>query len=174
MTTELHAVFATDGNHKVFRVSDPMSWDDAQREWDRLYTLKHEDRLPHVKFFEVRSVTLGPDRPLVGPEVRSHDRYDRAPISMQMTRTVVKGRGYATIEKAAREAWRDFAPTYKPRRTHTWSSGIQGLGGWFFYPNGTTAAQGLKGLVRVVVQRAMIVQGINGRYYVIETAEEQS
>jgi hypothetical protein len=84
MSTELHAVFATDGKHQTFRVSDPLSLDAAHSEWQRLDDQRREGLLPQAKFFEVRSVTLGPDRPLVGPRVHSHDRYDEAPLNMMM------------------------------------------------------------------------------------------
>lgn len=178
MNNELHAVFATDGQRNVYRVSDPMSWDRAQREWDRLYTLKHEDRLPQVKFFEVRSVTLGPDRPLVGPEVRSHDKYDKAPLDMNLTKPVVGLRGYSKVEDAARSAWKVYFGTRfsvrkgvgRERQSDEagYPTGVQGRGGWFYYPNGTVAAQGLTDLARVALRRRMVVQGLNSRWYVVE------
>jgi len=170
-TTELHAVFATDGEHKTFRVSDPLSWNDAQNEWTKLDDQRRAGLLPQAKFFEVRAVTLGPDRPLVGPEVRSHDRYDRAELNMQMTRPVSSTRGFADVEDAAHRAWMELTDGEYTVRKRSWSGelteykGQQGLGGWFYYPNGQTAAQGKRDLVRVATARRLVVRGANGRWY---------
>jgi hypothetical protein len=163
-TTELHAVFATDGVGSTHRVSDPLGWDAAQREWLRLEDMRREGLLPQAKFFEVRSVTLGPDRPLVGPEVRSHGRYDDAPLNMMMTRPVASKRGFKNVEDAARAAWKTFAPTFTSRRGSMNSMG-QGAGGWFYYPNGTTAAQGLVNLAQLCLRRKMVLKGADGRWY---------
>lgn len=172
---ELHAVFAVDADRNTFRVSDPMGWGAAQDEWLRLDDLRRAGRLPQARFFEVRSVTLGPDRPLVGPEVRSHDRYDRAPLNLNLTTPTLEGsRGHADVEDAAHKAWKLFTGgVYTKRRRNrytgdveTWT-GAQGEGGWFYYPNGTTAAQGKADLVRVAKQRRLVVQGVDGRWYVV-------
>jgi hypothetical protein len=170
-------------------VSDPLDWNAAQREWNLLDEQHRSGLLPQARFFEVRSVTLGPDRPLVGPEVRSHDRYDRAPLNQMMARVVVKGsRGFKKAEDAARAAWRIFAPEFTDRGYHARylrrfrearghavearKSTEQGRGGWFYYPNGTTAAQGLHDLARVCKARNLIAQGVNGKWYVVEIREE--
>lgn len=170
MNNDLHAVFATRADDSAtYRVSDPLSWDSAQAEWKRLDDLHRKGLLPQAKFFEVRSVTLGPDRPLVGPEVSSHGRYDKAPVNLNMARPVTGKRGYGKLEDAARKAWKMFAPTYTPR--NRWNQGVQGLGGWYFWPNGRSAAQGLSGLGRLVVGRQMVVQS-GGRWFVYDTKED--
>lgn len=184
--TPLHAVFATTPDHKTFRVSDPLPWGQAHDEWEKLDDARRAGRLPQTKFFEVRSVTLGPDRPLVGPEVRSHDRYDKAPLDVTLTRPVV-GRGFADgkrdphsgrdphtgREKAARAAWKLSFPTFRSRWDKTGTdktakTGVQGAGGWYFYPNGVTAAQGLRSLANLAERRRMVVQGADGRWYVVD------
>ena len=167
--TEMNAVFATAHNGRAFRVSDPLSWDAAQSEWRKLDEMHRAGRLPHVKFFEVRTVFLGPDRPLVGPKVTSHGRYDGALVDLLYATPVVSGsRGFANVEDAARAAWRAAFPSYRTpydRRNGLPASGTQGVGGWFFWPNGHTAAQGLRGLAAVVQNRRMVVQGGDGRWY---------
>lgn len=167
MNSDLHAVFATDFEHKTYRVSDPLGFGQAHDEWTRLDDARRAGETPQFKFYEVRSVTLGPDRPLVGPEVRSHDRYDRAPLVPTVAR-VLPGRGYGKVEDAARAAWKLYAPTFRDRR-HTArlvESSDQGRGGWFYWPNGRTAAQGLRDLARVCKQKQFVVRGGNGRWYV--------
>lgn len=170
-TSELHAVFATDHQHQTFRVSDALSWDAAQSEWQKLDDQRLAGVLPHAKYFEVRTVWLGPDRALVGPEVRSHDRYDRAPVDLMFTRQVVFGqRGWAKLTDAARAAWRYYFPEFRERGhrgRYAETSTEQGRGGWFYYPNGCTAAQGLQALGKVCLRRHMLVRGANGRYYVV-------
>jgi hypothetical protein len=191
MTPEYHAVFATDGKHNTFRVSDPLPWGAAQDEWSRLDDLRRAGRLPQAKFFEVRSVTLGPDRPLVGPEIHSHDRYDGAGLNMNMTRVVIEGsRGYADDnsrsghnytgqEKAARVSWKNtYGKTFTPRGSkgrggfYGGATGVQGHGGWYYYPNGCTAAQGTRDLARLCVKKCLVVEGVNGKWYPIETQED--
>jgi len=165
---DLHAVFATDHEHKTYRVSDPLPWGDAQDVWSNLDDLRRDGRMPHVTFYEVRSVTLGPDRPIVGPEVFSHDRYDRAPLNMMLRRKVVKSRGFKNLRDAARSAWRRFAPTFVVREGSWNATGEQGRGGWFYYPNGCTAAQGLSDLAGLCLRKNMVVQGGDGRWYVVD------
>jgi len=165
---DLHAVFATDYAHKTYRVSDPLPWGDAQDVWANLNDLRLDGRVPQVKFYEVRSVTLGPDRPIVGPEVFSHDRYDRAPLDMMFRRKVVKSRGFKNVRDAARSAWRRFAPTFTVREGSWNATGRQGRGGWFYYPNGCTAAQGLGDLAGLCLRKNMVVQGGDGRWYVVD------
>ena len=186
-TPELHAVFATDYEHKTYRVSDPAPGNEPWDEWQRLDDLRRAKRMPHVKFYEVRSVTLGPDRALVGPEVRSHDRYDRAPFSWLLRTPVVEGsRGFADDgkhrwgreesgeEKVARAAWKRFAPTYRVPAHKPWLSGEQGYGGWFYYPNGVAAAQGLSSLFHLCVRKNLVVEGGDGRWYVLDHEHDVS
>ena len=171
-TTTLDAVFATGHDGRTYRVSDPLDWRAAQTEWDKLDTLRRDGRMPHVKFFEVRSVFLGPDRPIVGPALTSHGRYDGALLDLTYARPVVEGsRGFKSAESAARAAWRRDFPTfrsaYDKRVGNREGTGEQGLGGWYYWPNGHTAAQGLHSLAAVCERRNMIVQGGNGRWYVV-------
>ena len=174
-----HAVFATAANGNTYRVSDPLSYDGALAEWTKLDDLHCEGRLPHVKFFEVRTVLVGPDRPLVGPEITSHDRYDGAPLNLNYTAPVVAGsRGYAKDRDAARAAWKAFAPTFRSwwdKRVDPTGEGFknqrtgtQGQGGWFYYPNGVTVAQGLDDLAAVCKRRNLVVRGVDGRWYVVD------
>jgi hypothetical protein len=176
---ELFAVFATTHDGNVVRVSDPLSWGAAQHDWRDLDELRVAGRFPHVKHFEVRTVWLGPDRPLVGPEVHSHDRYDGAKVDVLYRRPVLaRSRGFKSLEQAARAAWRhSMGDRFRvragvgrerysdPAGTMT---GVQGRGGWFYYPNGTVAAQGRYDLARVAQQRRMVVAGADGRWYVLE------
>lgn len=170
---ELFAVFATDGEHNVYRVSDPLRWDEAQDEWSRLDDLRRAGRIPQTKFFEVRKVWLENDRPIVGPDVRSHDRYDKAPLKQSMTQLVATEhpKGFGWEGDAARAAWKLHFPTYKPRRGKFWNQGVQGYGGWYYWPNGTTAAQGLAHLAQICRRRFYIVQGTDGRWYPAATSE---
>ena len=163
-------------------MSDPVSWNSAQNEWSRLDDLRRDGRFPQYKFFEVRSVTLGPDRPLVGPEVRSHDRYDRAPVVF--VRPVVKSKGYTSKPAVARAAWRLFAPDFldRGRVAKRWKAfsqsgdyvrvNDQGRGGWFYYPSGVTAAQGLDDLFKLCVRMNLVVQGGDDRWYVVDLSDD--
>lgn len=175
--SDLYAVFATDGETNVYRVSDPLSWDEAQAQWSTLDAHRRHGLLPQAKHYEVRAVALGPDRPVVGPEVRSHGHYDKAQLNLAMTRTVVGGRGFGKVQDAARAAWKLYYPTYKSRydklayNPTNASTGRQGSGGWYFYPNGTTAAQGLDSLADVAKRRGLVTKGVDGRWYV--TSQEQ-
>lgn len=182
--SDLHAVFATTHDHKTYRVSDPASWNQAQKEWSRLDDLHRSGLLPQTKFFEVRSVYLENDRPLVGPDVRSHDRYDNAPFALfTYTSPVTNSKGFGDSngtrsrdfsgrEKAARAAWKLRFPTFRSRWDKSGTdkqarTGTQGAGGWFYYPNGVTAAQGLNDLANVCERKGFITQGGDGRWYVV-------
>lgn len=148
----MDAVFGTDYAHRTFRVSDPLSWGEAQNVWGQYDEDRRDGLLPQWKHFEVRTVEVGPDRPLVGPEIRSHGKYDRAPFAF--VKRVRHPRGFTYVEDAARAAWVRFAPEKD-----------QGRGGWFYWPNGRTAAQGLVHLAQLCRQKHMIVEGGNGRWY---------
>ncbi len=160
---ETHAVFATTYDHKIVRVSDPSDWDGAQYEWKKLDALRPAGRMPHVRYFEVRSM----DDP----------KYKNAPLSLTHRRPVVKGsRGFSNIQGAARRAWRAFAPTFRSRYDKTGTditarTGVQGTGGWFYFPNGVTVAQGLDSLAAVCRRRGMIVSGADGKWFVIDLDE---
>lgn len=164
------AVFATTADGYRVRVSDHLSWDDAQSEWRRLDDLRLlEGRFPHVRFFTVRST----DDPA----------WSDAPLSTLHSRPVVKGsrgfgdstgtgRGsqYRGIDKAARAAWKLFTGgkyTLHSASGKPWKY-EQGRGGWFYWPNGRIAAQGLRDLANVCERRSMIVEGQDGRWYVVE------
>lgn len=172
LTQQLHrsylrAVFATDFAGNTFRVSDPLDWNGAHDEWEKLDTARRAGETPQFLFYEVRTVTLGPDRPIVGPEVRSHDRYDRAPLAF--VALVVPGRGYGKAEDAARVAWKWYAPAFREHHGYIARPNVssdQGRGGWFYWPNGQTAAQGLRSLAELCKQKLFIVQGGDGRWYV--------
>lgn len=174
-----HAVFATNHQHEVYRVSDPLAWGHAQNVWEKLDTLRREGRLPQTKHFEVREVQVGPDRPIVGPEIRSHGKYDGAKLDLIYTKPVV-GKGYADSTalgsypytgqmKAARAAWKLRHPEFK---VTSYDGRVvpcedQGRGGWYYWPNGRPAAQGLRDLGRICERRGYIVEGAD-RWYVLE------
>ena len=177
--TEMDAVFATAHDGRTYRVSDPLAWGEAQQEWQRLDAMQREGRMPHVKFFEVRTVFVGEDRPLVGPKITSHGRYDGAPLHMAYRTPVVENsRGFGKIEDAARAAWKRDFPTYRTawdkRNGNREGTGEQGLGGWFYWPNGHTSAQGLRSLARVCENRSMIIQGGVSRWYVMAPSLTES
>src|ERR1041384_3776820 len=91
----LYCVFATSYENDTFRVSDPASWDRAQAEWTKLDELLRSGRTPEFKFFEVRTVWFD------GDDIRSHDRYDRAPVLIDVRRST-NSRGFKKPEDAAR------------------------------------------------------------------------
>lgn len=156
-STDTHAVFGAKADGTRFRVSDNLTWGAAQLEWNRLDELRRAGYLPHVRFFEVRST----DDP----------KYADLPVNFTMLRCTLGGRGYKNEQKAAREAWRHAMGDRfhdRGRDAAGVRTGVQGRGGWFYYPNGTTAAQGLYGLVRVARQRNLMVRGCDGRFYVLD------
>jgi hypothetical protein len=174
-TVRFDAVFATTHDGHVFRVSDPQTYSRSLLRWSMLEDMRRKGCMPHVKLFEVRAVFVGADRPIVGPEITSHDRYDGAPLDMFYATMVVAGsKGFKNIEDAAREAWKRAFPTFRSwydRRTGSMeSTGVQGCGGWFFYPNGQTATQGLGSLAKLCKAKRMVVQGADGRWYVMGEA----
>jgi len=181
-----HAVFATTHQHERVRVSDALGWREAQREWQRLDLLRLAGLMPHVKHLEVRST----DDP----------GYISARLSFLHRRPVLKGsRGYADSkgsgwgneytgkEKAARKAWSLFAPTFRAswdkdrdkfRRSQGKAplmerTGVQGSGGWYYWPNGTTAAQGLSSLATLCERRGLIVQGLNDKWFALDLSEPE-
>lgn len=162
---EKHRVYATDANGKTWRVSDDLTWNMAQEQWRRLDDCRTAKLMPHVRHFEVRSA----DDP--------QERFAKASVNMTLLRVVLnpKARGFRNEETAAREAWKAFAPTFRswydkrvapdnPQRR----TGVQGRGGWYFYPNGQTAAQGLTGLVPLARRMNLYVRGVDGRFYVLD------
>lgn len=166
-TSETHAVFATTADGKRVRVSDHLSWDAAQLDWNRLDELRFGGRFPHVQHFAVRST----DDP----------QWSNAPLSLLHRSPVVEGsRGFKNVENAARAAWKLFTGNKFHRRagvgrevesdTPGRPTGVQGRGGWFYWPNGATAAQALSGLAGVCKRRNFVVQGADGRWYVVDQA----
>lgn len=156
----MHMVFATDSDGTTWRVSDNLSWGQAQSEWKRLDDTRLAGLMPHIKFFEVRS------------NADQQPRFRDAKVGVHLLRcTLDGGRGHANLRTAARAAWRyTFGDRFHDRK---WDApgertGVQGRGGWFYYPNGTTAAQGLDGLAKVAKQRNLVVKGVNGRWYVVD------
>jgi hypothetical protein len=141
---DLHAVFATTAAGKRVRVTDPAAWDRAQFEWRTLDDQRRARRFPTVKFFEVRSM----DDP----------GYKDAPVSLGHGTPVDPSRGFKRVEDAARRAWLLWQGT--PR-----TGAVQGSGGWFYWHNGSTAAQGLADLANVARRLALVEQGADGRWY---------
>jgi hypothetical protein len=168
-TREMMAVFATAPDGKVYRVDDPKSYSRSLLRWSTLEDLRRKGRFPHVKHFEVRTVFVGPDRPIVGPTITSHDRYDGAPLDMLYATPVLHARGFGKAEDAARAAWKRAHPTFRSfwdkRAGRDTRTGVQGLGGWFYYSNGETAVQGLRSLAKLCKAKRMIVEA-DGRFYV--------
>lgn len=147
---DLHAVYARTAAGDLVRVTDPCSWQTAQNEWNHLDGARRNGYLPHVRHFEVRSL--------------ADPKYRDAPLSLLHAHLTTGGRGFKTEMNAARAAWKRFAPTFRDDGVEV---AEQGRGGWFYWPNGRTAAQGLKSLTAHVVRpRGMVVQGGDGRWYV--------
>jgi hypothetical protein len=165
---EMHVVFATDASGKTHRVSDNLTWGQAQSAWKRLDDCRLAGLMPHVKFFEVRS------------NADQQPRFRDAKVNMTLLRVVLaKTRGHKTLEAAGRAALRhNFGDRFHQRGHNSRygytgdaageRTGVQGRGGWFYYPNGAVLAQGLTHLGKVMLQRNMVVQGVNGRWYVLD------
>lgn len=161
---ETHRVYATLADGVTYRVSDDLTWGSAQAEWKRLTELRYAGYMPHVKFFEVRSTD------------DTQPRFADAKVNMRGLRATLRQRGYSNEQTAAREAWRHtFGDRFHDRSGRRGygdapceSTGVQGRGGWFYYPNGVTAAQGLDGLVRVAKRMNLMVKGVNGKWYVLD------
>lgn len=161
---ETHAVFGLDAEGKKFRVSEDLTWNQAQREWTRLDDLRRAGYLPHVRFFEVRST----DDP----------RYADLTTNMKLLACVLTTRGFKNEKDAAHAAWKHamgdrfhVRPRYRGDRyadAPGQKTGVQGRGGWFYYPNGVTAAQGKDDLVRVAKARGLYAKGCDGRFYVFD------
>jgi hypothetical protein len=140
-----HAVFARGSDGNLYRVTEPMGWNQAVASWQRKDDQRRARQFPHVKFFEVRSM----DDP----------KYMDAPVSLRHCEPVPASRGFKHAEDAARRAWRMWQGEQTPHgRT-------QGTGGWFYYHSGRTAAQGMDGLLALCERRGLICQGTDGRYY---------
>lgn len=166
-TQATHAVFATLADHSRVRVTEPASWNLTQLRWSRLDDARLAGRksrgahYPNVRHFEVRSM----DDP----------NYNQSPA--RVLQACLPGRGFKNAEDAARVAWRLLTGNSYHRRNRGHrlgdlpgeSTGVQGVGGWFYWPNGVPAAQGLYGLVRVCRSRNLVQQGCNGRWYVTDT-----
>lgn len=160
-----HRVYATTASG-TFRVSDDLSWNAAQWEWNRLDELRRAGYMPHVKFFEVRSVD------------DATPRFVEAKVNAGLLRVTLKQRGYGSAEAAARAAWRHLYGDRFHVRAGVGRSiesdepgertGVQGRGGWFYYPNGTVAAQGRYGLEKLARRMGLFVNGLDGRYYVLD------
>lgn len=147
----MYAVFAELERTRV-RVTAPMSWDLAQETWREMDDRRIAGRFPQVRHFVVRST----DDP----------KWKDAPD--HLVRACIPGRGFKDEQQAARKAWRLFTGG-KFRRAGEVpgeETGVQGTGGWFYWPGGGPAAQGLYGLARLCNHRGMIQRGIDGRYYV--------
>ncbi len=141
----MNAVYATLADGTKVQVSDDLSWDRAQFEWRKL----DDDRLaglhPDVRFFEVRD-TEDPN-------------YAEAKVSLSHATPLLKSRGFKRVEDAARKAWL----LWQGEKTPTGAK--QGTGGWFYYHNGRAAAQGLDGLAKLALSRALVVEGVDGKWY---------
>lgn len=145
MTGGHYAVFARTAQGERVRVSDPGTWDQAQGQWRKLDEQRHTGHFPHVRHFEVRDFVNDLD-------------YAVAPLVLRYGEPVIPTRGFTRPDTAARRAWKLWQG--EPRNGRT-----QGNGGWFYWHNGRTAAQGLAGLERLCRQRGLIEQGVNGRWY---------
>jgi hypothetical protein len=142
----MYAVFATTPDHQRVLVSDHTpSYGVALGSWKRMDDLRLDGRFPHVKFFEVRST----DDP----------GYADAPVSLLHSEPLPRSRGFRNYRDAARRAWRMWQGDRTPHGSP------QGTGGWFYWGNGRTAAQGLGDLERLCRNRGLVVQGVDGRYY---------
>lgn len=139
-----HAVFATLADMTVVRVSDPETYPAAVARWKTLDDLRRSRRFPTVRHFEVRS--------LYDP------RYADAPVRV-IDPLDAPSRGYRNVEDASRRAWRAWQGDTTPYGT------TQGADGWFYWHNGRTAAQGLRGLARLCRSRGLVALGVDGRWH---------
>lgn len=154
----MHRVFATDASGTTYVVSDNLSWGQAQYAWRVLDDLRLAGRMPHVRHFEVRS------------NADQQPRFRDAKLNMLLVRPVVKGsRGFADdryfagrrsfertgLEKVASKAWRLFSD--KPS-----------AGGWFYWPNGRPACQGLRDLGKLCERKGLVVKGVDQKWYVVD------
>lgn len=150
-----YAVFARTSDGDRVRVTDFESWDTSQYHWGLLDEARRSKLFPHVKHFEVRSM--------------ADPNYKDSPVSMlHRTPVLGGGRGFSDAkgtgwgndltgqEKAAKKAWKLFAPL-----------DYQGRGGWFYWPNGRAAVQGVYRLATLCKRRNMIVAGVDGKWYVL-------
>jgi hypothetical protein len=168
VATETHAVFAVVLNKKTeqkmrLRVAEAGSWDRAQAQWRRLDNARLAGRFPQVLHFVVRSL----------------DDPAWAPAEAQVLQAVLPSKGHKNVEDAARKAWAlltgntfHVRPRYRGDRFADGlgeSSGVQGRGGWFYWPNGVTAAQGRSDLARVAKRRNLVQEGTDGRWYVTDS-----
>ena len=141
-----HAVFARTADGQVVRVTDSGDWPSIQRQWKKLDGYRRERRFPHVRFFEVRSM----DDP----------GYAGIPVSSQHGEPLDKPRrGFRSFRVAAHTAFLEW------QGTETRDGKQQGRGGWFYWHNGRTAAQGLYGLEALARARGLVIKGVDGRYY---------
>lgn len=140
-----HAVFATTAEGERVRVTDPASWNETQYAWQKLDENWRAWRFPHVQYFEVRSMDdLG---------------YRDAPTSLSHGEPLDPSLGFSNYRDAARRAWRMWQGDKTP------TGATQGTGGWFYWHNGRTAAQGMSDLESLARRRGLVVQGVDGRYY---------
>lgn len=154
------AVFARMANGDRVRVEDPTTWNYAQGAWSKLDDERRRGRYPHVKHFEVRSM----DDPA----------YADAPV--HFLSPVIPGRGTKHDYVAAKVAWKRLhGETVRDRsrvafgdRLYWSREKAQGVGGWFFYRDGRTAAQGNGGIARLARRMNLIVLGVDGRWYVAD------
>jgi len=146
-----HAIYATKADGARVRVSDPMTWPQAQARWNRADNARREGRYPHVRHFEVRSL----DDP-------KYAELSLDPFLLDMELTPRKG--FSTYQKAAHAAWIEW------QGKTTRDGKQQGRGGWFYWHSGRTAAQGLYGLEHIARQRGMVATGVDGRFYPLVTS----
>lgn len=142
--TDMHAVFATYADGSKARVTEPNSWSWTINRWNQMDEMRRGKRYAEVRFFEVRSM----DDP----------KYKDLPIGH--VRQTKKGRGFTYAEDAAKKAWKAWQGNETPHGT------TQGTGGWFYWHNGRTAAQGAASLADICIRRGLIVEGADGRWHV--------
>ena len=144
--TDQHVIIATTGSGRRVRSAAAWDWKSAIDYWYELDNARRDGRAPHVSFFEVRSL----DEPGV----------EELPVDARPFLTVTTPRGFKSQEDAARVAWKQRYPLR-----------YQGQGGWFYFGNGKTAAQGLASLAPLAAKHTLIIQAPgNGRWYVTELA----
>lgn len=160
--TDQHGVFVTTATGDKRRLTDPLTWDAAQHEWLQLDDDRRAGRYPHIRYFEVRSM--------------GDPGYRDLPVMCLGVVKVLPGSRGTTLGRAARRAWRLWQGDLTPHGS------TQGTGGWFYYRNGRTAAQGVgdgyrqpdgtyrcRGtLAELCERRGLIVQGQDGKWYVVE------
>ena len=155
---------AQDGS--MHRLPATYSWDQAQQVWRMYDNFRLEGKLPGMQWLAVRAA----DDPQWATAFAGCQLKPWAVLEGTGFRDTPSSRGiYTARQRAARKAWRLYTGgTYQHGGRDVRE---QGLGGWFRWPNGRIAAQGLGDLANVCERRGLIVQH-GGTWYTTDLARD--